>query len=92
MKDYDKNKELSYLKYLNINSLNGWAMSQKLIVNDSKWVGDISKFDKSFTKVYNEVSDEKYFLDVDVQYLKNLHNHKNDSPFLSERIKNLKSN
>ena len=56
MKDYDKNKELSYLKYLNINSLNGWTMSQKLIVNDSKWVGDISKFDKSFTKVYNEVS------------------------------------
>ena len=62
MKDYDKNKELSYLKYLNINSLNGWAMSQKLIVNDSKWVGDISKFDKSFTKVYNEVSDKNIFL------------------------------
>ena len=30
MKDYDKNKELSYLKYWDINNLYGWAMSQKL--------------------------------------------------------------
>ena len=30
MKDYDKNKESSYLKYWNVNNLNGWAISQKL--------------------------------------------------------------
>ena len=29
-----KNKELSHLKYWNVNSLYGWAMSQKLPVND----------------------------------------------------------
>ena len=38
MKDYDKNKESSYLKYWNVNILYGWAMSQKLPVNDFKWV------------------------------------------------------
>ena len=27
MKDYDKNKELSYLQYWNVSSLYGWAMS-----------------------------------------------------------------
>ena len=33
MKDYDKNKESSYLKYWNVYDLYGWAMTQKL----SKW-------------------------------------------------------
>ena len=28
MKDYDKNKELSYLKYWDVNDLNDWEMSQ----------------------------------------------------------------
>ena len=27
MKDYDKNKELSYLQYLDVKDLYGWAMS-----------------------------------------------------------------
>ena len=34
MKDYNKNKESSYLKYCDVNGLYGWAMSQKLPVNN----------------------------------------------------------
>ena len=34
MKDYDKNKESSYLQYWSVNNLYGWAMSQKLPVNN----------------------------------------------------------
>ena len=33
MKDYDKNKEPSYLKYWDLSNVSGWAISQKLPVN-----------------------------------------------------------
>ena len=38
MKEYDKNKEPSYLKYLGVNNLYGWAMSQKLPVKYLSWL------------------------------------------------------
>ena len=50
MKDYDKNKESSYLKYWDMNNLYGRPVSQKLPVNDFKWVEGISGFDESFIK------------------------------------------
>ena len=34
MKDYDKNKELPYVQYWNKNNFCGWAMLQKLPVNN----------------------------------------------------------
>ena len=37
MKDYDKNKEPSYIQYLGTKNLYGWAMPQKLPVNGFKW-------------------------------------------------------
>ena len=36
MKNYDKNNESSYLKYLDANNLYGWAISQKLLKNGFK--------------------------------------------------------
>ena len=40
------------------------AMSQKLLLNNIKWVDDISKFNEDFIKSYNDESDEGYFLEV----------------------------
>ena len=48
MDDYDKNKETSHFKYWDVNNLYGWAVSQKLSLNDFKWVEDSSEFDGSF--------------------------------------------
>ena len=48
MKDYDKNKELSYLKYWDVNNLHGWAMLHTLPVNKFKRVKYITKFDENF--------------------------------------------
>ena len=36
MKYYDKSRELTYLKYWDINNLYGWGMSQNLTVNGFK--------------------------------------------------------
>ena len=59
MKDYDKNKESFYLQYWQVNHLHGWAMSQKLPVNNIEPIKDTSQFSKKdFTMNYNEESDE----------------------------------
>ena len=87
MKDYDKNKEPSYIQYWDVNNLYGCAMSQKLPVNNFKWIKDTSQFNEDFIKNYNEESDKGYFLEVDVQYLEKFHELHNNLPFLPRRLK-----
>ena len=73
MKNYDENKE-SYLQYWDANNLYGWAMSQKLRVNNFKWIKDTSQFIEDFIKNNNEESNEGYFLEVVFNILKNYMN------------------
>ena len=47
------------------------------------WVEETSQFNKDFIKSYNDDSDEGYFLEVDVQYPKNLHNLHNGLSFFA---------
>ena len=84
MKNYDKDIISSYLTYLDANNLYGWAMSQKLPVNGFKWV---ERFNEIFIKNYNENSNIGYFLEVDIDYPKELFNRHKDLPFLPERKK-----
>ena len=65
MKDYDETKESTYFNYWDVNNLYGWAMSQKLPVNNFEWIKDSSHFKKDFIKSYSEESDERYFLEAD---------------------------
>ena len=79
MKDYDKNKGITYLQYWDVNNLHGWAILQKFTVNSFEWIKDANQF--------NEEVFEGYFLEVNGQYLEKLHELHNHLPFLPERIK-----
>ena len=87
MKNYDKNKESSFLIYVDANNLYGWTMTKKLQVGSFKWVDDLSMFTEDFIKSYDEEGDVGYLLVVDVEYSKTLHMLHSDLPFLPEKIK-----
>ena len=73
---------------MHVKNLYGWAMLQKLAVNDLEWIKDTSQSNKDFTKNYNEESDGVYFLEVDVPYLEKLHKPHIDLPFLTRKNEN----
>ena len=89
LKNYNENIEPSYIEYLDANNLYGWAMSQKLPVKDFKWVKKkkLSKSNEDFIKKYDEDSSTWYFLEVGIDYPKQLFNFHKDLPFLPERKK-----
>ena len=91
MKDYYKIKELPYLQYFDVSNLYGWAMLQKLPLNNFEWIQACSQFNEDFIKNYNEESDKGHFLEVDVQFLEKLNDVHIDLPFLPERKKIEKS-
>ena len=62
-------------------------MSQKLPVNNFRWIEDKSKINEDFIKNYYENSKKGYILEVDVKYPKKLHDLHSDLPFLPKRIK-----
>ena len=62
-------------------------MLQKLPVNDFEWMEETSEFNEDIIKIYNEESDEGYFLEVDVRYPQKIYDLHNDLPFLPERKK-----
>ena len=89
MNNYDKNKESSYLVYLDANNLYGYAMSKKLPIRNFKWLDkdDISKFNDELIKKYDENSDIGYIFEVDIEYPKHIRMLHIDLLFLPERMK-----
>ena len=83
MKNYDPEKESSYIPYLDANNLYGWAMSQKLPTGDFSWVKCpwLIKLDS-----YDENSAKGLILEVDLEYPKELHSLHNDYPLAPEKI------
>ena len=68
-------------------NIGGWGISEKLLVNNFEWIEDTSWFDEDFIENDIEQSDEGYFLEVEVQYLKKLQELHNDLPFIPKRLK-----
>ena len=86
MKNHDKNKESSFLMYVDANNLCGWAMSKKLPVDGFKWVDDLSMFTEDL-KSYDEEGDVGYLLAVDIKYPKTFCMLHSDLLFLPEKMK-----
>ena len=87
MKNYDKNKESSFVMYVDANNVYGWAMSKKLLVDGFKWVDDLSMFTEDYIRFYDEEGDVDYLLVVDIEYPKTLRMLHSDLPFLPDRMK-----
>ena len=76
--EFDPAKESKFFSYLDDNNLYGWAMSKQLPKSGFKWMTD------------DELNDWKHLsciLEVDLQYLEDLHNIHNDYPLAAERVK-----
>ena len=71
MKDYDKNKQSSYLQYWDLNNLYGSAMLQKLSVINLEWIKDTSQFKEDFIKNIMKKVIKDIFLKLIFNTLKN---------------------
>ena len=89
MKNYNKNIEPSFIQYLDANNLCGCAVSQKLPVNNFKWIKkeELSNFNEDFIKNYNENGNIGYFLETDIDCPKELFSLHKDLAFLPESKK-----
>ena len=85
--DYDKKKESSYINYLDATNLYGLSMIQKLPYRNLKWDDKITEDD---IINYNN-GRNVFFLEVDLEYPKELHALHNDYP-LAPEVMNVKAN
>ena len=79
MKNFDPDKLISFLMYLDANNLYGWAMSKPLPYGNFKWVNA----DGVITKEYGI----GHIYEVDLEYPEELHDLHNDYPCAPEKIK-----
>ena len=84
--DYDKTRPEKYVNYINMNNLYVCAMSQYLPYGGFKWV-------KINNEIINRISNKKddilhgYFLELDFNYPKHLHDSHKDYALVPEKIK-----
>ena len=79
MKNYDLDKLISYIMYLDANNLYGWAMSKPLPYGNFRWVNA----DGVITKEYGI----GHIYEVDLEYPEDLHDLHNDYPCAPEKLK-----
>src|SRR6185437_12328366 len=81
----DANKPTSWILYLDANNLYGWAMVQKLPVGSFRWVIDeeLRSFDPAGI---DPEGNKGYFLEVDLEYPRELHDQHADFPLAAEMM------
>ena len=80
--NYDPKKPSTFITYLDMNNLYGWEMSEYLPHGKLKWLKNVDGFD---VMSVGEKIPIGYFLDVDLQYLDELHKLRNNYPLAPEK-------
>ena len=83
MNDYEPSKPSTFITYLDKNNLHGWAMSEYLPYKKFEWVKNVDELD---IISINKKIDVGYFLEVDLEYPKELHELHNDYPLAPEKL------
>ena len=83
MNDYDPKKSSKFVTYLDMNNLYGWELSEYLPYGKFKWLKNVDGFD---VNLISEKSPVVYFLEVDLEYPKELHELHNDDPLAPEKL------
>ena len=73
---------LKNLQHLLLTVINSWTMSECLPYGEFNWLKNVNEFD---VNSINEKSDMGYFLEVDLEYLDELHELHNDYPHAPEK-------
>ena len=74
MNDYSRKTQSTFISYLDMNNLYGWAISEYLPCCKFKWLKNVDEFD---VMSISEKSPKEYFLEVELQdpdELQELHN------------------
>ena len=83
LNDYDPKKPSTFISYIDMNNLYGWAMNEYLPYGRFEWLENIDKFD---IMSINDKSPIGYFLEVDLEYPDELHELHNDYPLAPEKF------
>ena len=91
MKNYNPEKESTFIQYLDANNLYGWAMSQNLPTHGFKWMKNITleKVDEILDKANHSMSNlgrKGYIFEVDLEYPPHLWDLHNDYPLAPEKM------
>ena len=80
--NYDPKKLSTFITYLDMNNLYGWAMSEYLPCGEFKWLKNANGFDVNSISEESEIG---YFLKDELKYSDELHKLHNDYPLSPEK-------
>ena len=83
MKNYDPSKASIYIPYLDMSNLYGPRMSEYLPYGGFKWLKNNDNFDVNSISGKSPIG---YILEVDLEYLQELHVLQNDYPSAPEEL------